>query len=67
LDIKLSMLTVDDLCNLLDKIQDLNSSKIPFYKEVIKENNISGRVLLHCNLLELKNVTTKFIIHNYLK
>ncbi|XP_011499343.1 PREDICTED: kinase D-interacting substrate of 220 kDa isoform X2 [Ceratosolen solmsi marchali] len=56
LDIKLSILTVQGLCDLLDKIQDLNSNQIPRYKEIIKENNISGRVLLHCNLLELKNV-----------
>ncbi|XP_016843312.1 kinase D-interacting substrate of 220 kDa B isoform X3 [Nasonia vitripennis] len=56
LDIKLSTLAVDGLCDLLDKIQDLNQNQIPHYKEIIKDNNINGRVLLHCDLQELKNV-----------
>ncbi|XP_058810678.1 kinase D-interacting substrate of 220 kDa B-like [Phymastichus coffea] len=56
LDLKLSCLTVDALCNLLDNIQDLNPNQIPYYREIIKENNITGRVLLHCDLQELKNV-----------
>ncbi|OXU24596.1 hypothetical protein TSAR_000048 [Trichomalopsis sarcophagae] len=56
LDIKLSILAVDGLCDLLDKIQDLNQNQIPHYKEIIKDNNINGRVLLHCDLQELKNV-----------
>lgn len=61
LDLKISCLTVDALCDLLDNIQDLNPNQIPHYKEIIKENNITGRVLLHCDLQELKNVS--FIRH----
>lgn len=54
---RLSSLSVDGLCDLLDKIQDLNMNQIPHYKEIIRENNISGRVLLHCDLMELKSVS----------
>ncbi|XP_023245841.1 kinase D-interacting substrate of 220 kDa [Copidosoma floridanum] len=56
LDIKLSSLSVDGLCELLDKIQDINQNQTSNYKAIIKENNISGRVLLHCDLQELKSV-----------
>lgn len=56
LEIRLSALTVNGLCDLLDKIDDLNHSQIQCYKEIIKQNNITGRVLLHCDLQELKKV-----------
>lgn len=56
LDTKLSLLPVSGVCDLLDKIQDMNTNQIPKYKEIIRENNISGRVLLNCDLGELKNV-----------
>ncbi|XP_033219182.1 kinase D-interacting substrate of 220 kDa isoform X2 [Belonocnema kinseyi] len=56
LDTKLSSLSVNGLCELLEKIEDLNPHQLQRYKEIIKQNNITGRVLLHCDLQELKKV-----------
>ncbi|XP_043467712.1 kinase D-interacting substrate of 220 kDa isoform X5 [Leptopilina heterotoma] len=56
LEIRLSSLSVNGLCDLLDKIEDLNLNQVQCYKEIIKQNNITGRVLLHCDLQELKKV-----------
>ncbi|XP_018313047.1 kinase D-interacting substrate of 220 kDa isoform X3 [Mycetomoellerius zeteki] len=56
LEIKLSSLSVNGVCDLIDKVESLNSIQAPIYKQAIKENNINGRVLLHCDLQELKKV-----------
>ncbi|XP_020296518.1 kinase D-interacting substrate of 220 kDa isoform X3 [Pseudomyrmex gracilis] len=56
LEIKLSSLSVTGVCDLIDKIENLNPTQTPTYKQVIKDNNINGRVLLHCDLQELKKV-----------
>nr|CAD7429737.1 unnamed protein product [Timema monikensis] len=56
LDVKLSSLSVDGVCDLFTKVEDLNSPSTPQYVSVMRENNISGRVLLHCDLEELKKV-----------
>ncbi|XP_051176452.1 kinase D-interacting substrate of 220 kDa isoform X4 [Leptopilina boulardi] len=56
MEIRLSALTVNGLCDLLDKIDDLNPNQVQCYKEIIKQNNITGKVLLHCDLQELKKV-----------
>ncbi|XP_036138721.1 kinase D-interacting substrate of 220 kDa isoform X2 [Monomorium pharaonis] len=56
LEIKLSSLSVNGVCDLIDKIESLNSSQAPTYKQAVEENNINGRVLLHCDLQELKKV-----------
>ena len=40
----------------MDKIEDLNPHKIEDYKKLVRDNNVSGRVLLHCSLQELKEV-----------
>ncbi|XP_018394084.1 PREDICTED: kinase D-interacting substrate of 220 kDa [Cyphomyrmex costatus] len=56
LEIKLSSLSMNGVCDLIDKIESLNSVQAPIYKQAIKENNINGRVLLHCDLQELKKV-----------
>lgn len=67
-DVKLSSLSVNGLCDLLEKIQDINPNKISNYKEIIRENNINGKVILHCDLTELKNVSKlKFKIHYFFK
>ncbi|XP_008184045.1 kinase D-interacting substrate of 220 kDa B isoform X2 [Acyrthosiphon pisum] len=55
-NIKLSSSSVDDICKLLARIRDLQESNIPKYTQIIKDNNLTGCVLLHCNLNELKNV-----------
>ncbi|KAB0794943.1 hypothetical protein PPYR_11782 [Photinus pyralis] len=56
LETKLSQLNVDGVCKLLSKIEDLDLNAITKYKQVIKDNNINGRVLLHCDLSELKKL-----------
>jgi len=52
----LSSSSVDEICKLLTRIRDLQESNIPKYTQIIKDNNLTGCVLLHCNLNELKNV-----------
>ncbi|XP_076293167.1 ankyrin repeat-rich membrane spanning isoform X2 [Lasioglossum baleicum] len=56
LEMRLSSLAVSGVCDLVDRIESLNPNQAPQYKNVIKENNINGRVLLHCDLQELKKV-----------
>ncbi|XP_072767062.1 uncharacterized protein Arms isoform X2 [Anoplolepis gracilipes] len=56
LETKLSSLSVNGVCDMIDKIDSLNSIQAPTYKQVVKDNNINGRVLLHCDLQELKKV-----------
>ncbi|XP_025995855.1 kinase D-interacting substrate of 220 kDa B isoform X3 [Solenopsis invicta] len=56
LELKLSSLSVNGVCDLIDKIESLNSIQAPIYKQAVKDNNINGRVLLHCDLQELKKV-----------
>lgn len=53
---RLSSLSVDGVCKLLYKIEDINSAALPEYNKMIKEHNITGKVLLHCDLDELKKV-----------
>ncbi|XP_046594965.1 kinase D-interacting substrate of 220 kDa B isoform X6 [Neodiprion lecontei] len=56
LEMKLSSLSVNGVCDLLGKVEELSPAQAARYKNVIRENNISGRVLLHCDLQELKKV-----------
>ncbi|XP_014470021.1 PREDICTED: kinase D-interacting substrate of 220 kDa isoform X2 [Dinoponera quadriceps] len=56
MEIKLSSLSVNGVCELIDKIDNMNPAQIPTYKHIVKESNINGRVLLHCDLNELKKV-----------
>ncbi|XP_025154108.1 kinase D-interacting substrate of 220 kDa B isoform X1 [Harpegnathos saltator] len=55
-EVPLSSLSVNGVCELIDKIDNINPAQIPTYKHIVKESNISGRVLLHCDLHELKKV-----------
>lgn len=56
LETRLSTLNVDGLCKLLSKMEDLNAAALPNYIKIIRDNNINGRVLLHCDLNELKQL-----------
>lgn len=56
MDIKLSTLNVEGVCKLLDSMEDLSISAGTNYKSVLRENNVNGRVLLHCDLDELKKL-----------
>lgn len=53
---KLSTLNVEGVCKLLSKIEDLKPESLSHYIQTIKEQNINGRVLLHCDLEDLKKV-----------
>ncbi|CAG9821942.1 unnamed protein product [Phaedon cochleariae] len=55
-DIKLSTLNVEGVCTLLSNIDDLTLDALAEYIKKIKEQNINGRVLLHCDLEELKKL-----------
>lgn len=67
LETKLSTLNVDGVSNLLTKVDDMSSSFLPSYTSVIHENNINGRVLLHCDLDELKKVCITVNLINNIK
>ncbi|CAD6208425.1 GSCOCG00003437001-RA-CDS, partial [Cotesia congregata] len=56
LEIKLSSMSVDSICDLLTKIDELNPNNLESYKSIVRENNITGKVLLLCDLMELKQV-----------
>lgn len=56
MDLRLSTLGVDDVCNLISRMEDLSQNSVPEYLKVIREHNINGRVLLHCDTDELKKV-----------
>lgn len=56
LETKLSTLSVDGICQLLNKIDDLQGAQVSRYISTIQSNNINGRVLLYCDLDELKKV-----------
>lgn len=53
---RLSSLTVEGVGKLLYKIEDINDLMLPEYCNLIKEHNITGKVLLHCDLDELKKL-----------
>ncbi|XP_061598864.1 kinase D-interacting substrate of 220 kDa B isoform X2 [Cololabis saira] len=50
----LSSLSTDAVCERLKQIDGIDPSMLPQYTATIKKANINGRVLLHCNLDELK-------------
>lgn len=55
--VRLSKLQPDDLVSLLRQISELKMT-IEKLEPILKENSISGRVLMHCDLSELKTVKT---------
>lgn len=63
LEIRLSSLTTDGVCHLLSKIDELQADNIPRYINLIRTNNISGRVLMYCDFQELKKVFFLFFIN----
>lgn len=53
---RLSTYSIEEVCELLTKIQGVDAERLKHYSKVIAENNISGLVLLTCDLDELKVV-----------
>jgi len=52
----LSTFSVDQVCILLRSIELMNPVMLDTYCSTVVGNNVSGRVLLHCQLDELRNV-----------
>ena len=53
---RLSRLSVDMVCNLMRRLDGINAQQLPSYQNRLQEHNISGMVLLTCDLSELKPV-----------
>ncbi|XP_035709866.1 kinase D-interacting substrate of 220 kDa B isoform X2 [Folsomia candida] len=53
---KLSSMAVEGVCDLLIALTGIKSSQLTKYQETVRRNNINGRVLLSCDLQELKLV-----------
>ncbi|KAJ8969884.1 hypothetical protein NQ317_011176 [Molorchus minor] len=56
METRLSTLNVDGVCKLISNMSEINPDSVSDYIKVIKEQNINGRVLLHCDLFELKTL-----------
>lgn len=52
----LNSMTVDQVCNLLRRLEGLSVQQLPSYQTQLQDNNISGAVLSNCELSELRNV-----------
>lgn len=50
------MMTLDDVADLVQRVDGLNKSMVPEYVGRLRSNNINGTVLFHCSLAELKPV-----------
>nr|XP_045615687.1 kinase D-interacting substrate of 220 kDa B-like isoform X5 [Procambarus clarkii] len=55
-DKKLSSLTIEGLFHVFSKVEGVSTTLISSYKERFIEHNINGKVLLHCDLDDLKKV-----------
>lgn len=47
---------MEGVCKLLDNLEEVSASALGQYRSVLKENNVNGRVLLHCDMDELKKL-----------
>ncbi|OWF35590.1 kinase D-interacting substrate of 220 kDa-like [Mizuhopecten yessoensis] len=58
---KLSMLSVEEICDFVSKVKGINHSMLEQYQACIHDNNVCGLVLSTCDLGELgKVITMKF-------
>ncbi|KAK4298504.1 hypothetical protein Pmani_029160 [Petrolisthes manimaculis] len=55
-DKKLSTLTIEGLFDILSRLDGVSTAMLPKYKERLIEHNINGKVLVHCDLDDLKKV-----------
>lgn len=53
---RLSSLSIEGVCNMLHRLEGLNSLQLAAYQSRIQENNITGLVLMTCDITELKSV-----------
>lgn len=54
---KLSEMMSEDVCDLLSNIRGIGETQMERYKINLRDNNVSGMVLMTCNLDELKAVS----------
>ena len=54
--VKLGRLSVEGVCDLLSYLPNFKGTSAEVYQDAIRRNNITGRVLLCCDLNELKGV-----------
>lgn len=47
---------VEGVCDLLVSLTGIKSSQVTKYQETVRKNNICGRVLISCDLADLKLV-----------
>lgn len=57
LDVRLSTLTTEGVCQLLSKMDESQGSQVAKYAKVFQSNNINGKVLIYCDMEELKPVS----------
>lgn len=57
MEVKLSSRSVDEVCELVTRTSEISAEAAARYIALIRANNITGKVLLHCDLNELKNVS----------
>ncbi|XP_050730432.1 kinase D-interacting substrate of 220 kDa B-like isoform X8 [Eriocheir sinensis] len=55
-DKRLSTLTIDGLFDVFSKVEGVSTGMLPAYKDRLQEHNINGKVLMHCDLDDLKKV-----------
>lgn len=58
-DKKLSSLSIEGLFEIFSKVEGVSTGILPAYKERFIEHNINGKVLLHCDLDDLKKVSKR--------
>lgn len=58
--VKLSKLSCEDLINLLGQVNELKMA-IDSLAPILRENAITGKVLMYCDLNELKSVSMTFL------
>lgn len=52
----MSTWTVTEVCDILGRLEGVNMRNVAKYKSALEENNITGLVLMHCDLQELKPI-----------
>ena len=53
-DVPLSQMTVEDICQLIGRLPSISKSNLSRYTSTLRQQNISGLVLINCELTELK-------------
>lgn len=52
-------MSIEGLFEIFSKVEGVSTGMLPTYKERFIEHNINGKVLLHCDLDDLKKVSKR--------